>query len=83
MLHTKYPGSMASGSRQEDCYMFSLHMPMNNYMYYPLQGTKLVVWFIFAMPRVCLQSVIVVFPDHTHYFARGSLDDATCQISRL
>ena len=29
-----------------------------------------VVWLFHAMPRVCLQSVIVVFPDHyfTYYF---------------
>ena len=26
----------------------------------------IVVWLCLAMPRVCLQSVIVVFPDHTH-----------------
>ena len=25
-----------------------------------------VVWFFFAVPWVCLQFVIVVFPDHTH-----------------
>ena len=27
-----------------------------------------VVWHFLTMPRVCLQFVIVVFPDHTHYF---------------
>ena len=26
----------------------------------------IVVWLFLAMPRVCLQFVIVVFPDHTH-----------------
>ena len=26
------------------------------------------VWLFLTMPRVCLQFVIVVFPDHTHYF---------------
>ena len=25
-----------------------------------------VVWFFLTMTRVCLQFVIVVFPDHTH-----------------
>ena len=28
----------------------------------------IVVWLFLAVPRVCLQFVIVVFPDHTHYF---------------
>ena len=28
----------------------------------------IVVWLILTMPRVCLQFVIVVFPDHTHCF---------------
>ena len=28
----------------------------------------IVVWFFLTMPQVCLQFVIVVFPDHTHYF---------------
>ena len=28
----------------------------------------IVVWLFLAMPWVCLQFVIVVFPDHTHYF---------------
>ena len=27
-----------------------------------------VVWLFLAVPWVCLQFVIVVFPDHTHYF---------------
>ena len=26
----------------------------------------IVVWLFLTMPRVCLQFVIVVFPDHTH-----------------
>ena len=28
----------------------------------------IVVWFFLAVPWGCLQFVIVVFPDHTHYF---------------
>ena len=28
----------------------------------------IVVWLFLTMPWVCLQFVIVVFPDHTHYF---------------
>ena len=28
----------------------------------------IVVWLFLMMPWVCLQFVIVVFPDHTHYF---------------
>ena len=28
----------------------------------------IVVWLFFAVPWVCLQFVIVVFPDHTHNF---------------
>ena len=27
-----------------------------------------VVWLFLAVPQVCLWFVIVVFPDHTHYF---------------
>ena len=27
----------------------------------------IVVWLFLAVPWVCLQFVIVVFPDHTHY----------------
>ena len=27
------------------------------------------VWFFLTMPRVCLQFVIVLFPEHTHYFS--------------
>ena len=27
-----------------------------------------VVWLFLAVPRLCLQFVIVVFPDHTHFF---------------
>ena len=33
----------------------------------------IVVWLFLAVPWVCLQFVIVVFPDHTHYFCRWSL----------
>ena len=28
----------------------------------------IVVWLFLMMQQVCLQFVIVVFPDHTHYF---------------
>ena len=28
----------------------------------------MVVWLFLTVPWVCLQFVIVVFPDHTHYF---------------
>ena len=28
----------------------------------------IVVWFFLAVPWVCLQFVMMVFPDHTHYF---------------
>ena len=27
---------------------------------------EIVVWLFFAVPWLCLQFVIVVFPDHTH-----------------
>ena len=30
----------------------------------------IVVWLFLTMPRVCLQFVVMVFPDHTHYFER-------------
>ena len=30
----------------------------------------IVVWLFFTVPWVCLQFVIVVFPDHTHYFSK-------------
>ena len=34
----------------------------------------IVVWLFLAMPWVCLQFVIVVFPDHTHFlFYKGKL----------
>ena len=29
----------------------------------------MVVWLFLAVPRGCLQFVIVVFPDHTHFFS--------------
>ena len=32
----------------------------------------IVVRLFLAMPWVCLQFVIVVYPDHTHYFSLGS-----------
>ena len=28
----------------------------------------IMVWHFLTVPQVCLQFVIVVFPDHTHYF---------------
>ena len=28
----------------------------------------MVVWLFLAVPHSCLRFVIVVFPDHTHYF---------------
>ena len=28
----------------------------------------IVVWLFLAVPRGCLQFVIVMFPNHTHYF---------------
>ena len=28
----------------------------------------IVVWLFFTVPWLCLQFVIVVLPDHTHYF---------------
>ena len=30
----------------------------------------IVVWLFLTMSRVCLQFVIVVLPDHTHYFRK-------------
>ena len=30
----------------------------------------IVVWLFLAVPWFCLQFVIVMFPDHTHYFCR-------------
>ena len=31
----------------------------------------MVEWLFLAVPRGCLQFVIVVFPDHTHYFSES------------
>ena len=31
----------------------------------------IVVWLFLTVPRVCLQFVIVVFPDHTHLVFKG------------
>ena len=31
----------------------------------------IVVWLFLAVPWVCLQFVIVLFPDHTHFFVCG------------
>ena len=36
----------------------------------------IVVWLFLAVPRVCLQFVIVVFPDHTHLLSLSSLVDS-------
>ena len=33
----------------------------------------IVVWFFLVVPRVCLQSVIVVFPNHTHFLFLSSV----------
>ena len=35
-----------------------------------LPGYTLVVWLFPMVPRVCQQFMIVVFPDHTHYFCK-------------
>ena len=32
----------------------------------------MVVWLLLAVPWVCLQFVIVAFPDHTHLIVLGS-----------
>ena len=36
----------------------------------------MVEWLFLAVPWGCLQFVIVVFPDHTHYFLLGAFDYA-------
>ena len=44
----------------------------------------IVVWLFLAEPWVCLQFVIVVFPDQTHYFKKEIqyfLDVITCDPS--
>ena len=33
----------------------------------------IVVWLFLTIPRVCLQFVIVVSPDHTHLIFKGSV----------
>ena len=35
----------------------------------------IVVWLVLVVPWVCLQFVIVVFSDHTHYFVVVMLND--------
>ena len=35
----------------------------------------MVVWLFLAVHRVCLRFVIVVFPDHTHYFLAFGLGE--------
>ena len=39
----------------------------------------IVVWLFLMMPRVCLQFVIVVFPDHTYllFFDHNRLDETS------
>ena len=34
----------------------------------------IVVWLFLAVPRMCLQFVIVVFPDHTHLLFLNTFD---------
>ena len=41
----------------------------------------IVVWLFFAMPWVCLQFVIVLFSDHTHYFGKMKLIEI-CLVSQ-
>ena len=38
----------------------------------------IVVWLFLTMPRVCLQSVIVVFPDHTHLLFMVVMEECWC-----
>ena len=40
----------------------------------------IVVWLFLAVPWVCLRFVIVVFPDHTHYFCYGIALTFLCDI---
>ena len=44
----------------------------------------IVVWLFLAMPLVCLQSVIVVFPDHyfTYYFPVTSVSSDLRNVMR-
>ena len=35
-------------------------------LYMSSRCLAIVVWFFLTLPRVCLQFVIVIFPDHTH-----------------
>ena len=37
----------------------------------------IVVWLFLAVLWVCLQFVIVVFPDHTHYFSYSRISKNT------
>ena len=45
----------------------------------------IVVWLSLAVTWVCLRSVIVVFPDHTHYFlvSRYELEKGLNQESKI
>ena len=47
--------------------MFSSHGSLlTNAMYHHGETLLIVVWLFLAVPWVCLQFVIVVFPDHSH-----------------
>ena len=35
---------------------------------------RIVVWLFLTIPRVCLQFMIVVFPDHTHLLFFDAID---------
>ena len=45
----------------------------------------IVVWLFLAVPWVCLQFVIVVFPDHTHllFLLSNEIDQDVCLVSFL
>ena len=45
------------GEERADCFAF-----------FVFRCLLIVVWLFLTIPLVCLQFVIVVFPDHTHYF---------------
>ena len=42
-------------------------------------GLVIVVWVFLVVPCVCLQFVIVVFSDHTHYFCYPAYWSAVAQ----
>ena len=43
----------------------------------------IIVWLFLAVPWVCLQFVIVVFPDHTHILFLMILDFLTVTLSAI